>query len=157
MIDKGAEFSPTKKYRYRLWRVWNDNKDYLTLILLNPSTADANFDDPTIRRCMGYACDWGYGGIHVINLFALRATDPSELERTYDPIGKLNDSVIKEYCGKDIIAGWGNHGGYLDRAKHVIELLDCPIMCLKMTKAGHPQHPLYLPKKLKPMMLEVSE
>lgn len=151
MTNKGAEFSPCRKYRYRLWRRWNDNKDYLTWLLLNPSTADASIDDPTIRRCMNYAYHWKYGGIHVINLFALRATDPRELKRARDPIGDVNDSIIQSYSNHDIIAGWGNHGSYLDRAKHVIELLNCPIWCLKVTKGGHPQHPLYLSKALKPI------
>lgn len=146
-MDKGATMSKCGRYRYRLWRVWNYKKPGLCWILLNPSTADAQSDDPTIRRCINFAASWGYGGIHVVNLFALRATDPREISKVEEPVGPGNDEVILSYAYWPIIAGWGSHGSLLDRDHKVIDMLSgSNIQCLGFTKDGHPRHPLYIAK-----------
>lgn len=87
---KSAIISECGKYRYSLSRIWDENKANVLFIMLNPSTADGDVDDPTIRRCIGFAKSWGYGGIYVGNLFAYRATDPKELLKVENPIGFEN-------------------------------------------------------------------
>jgi hypothetical protein len=121
--------------------------------MLNPSTADANIDDPTIRRCMSFARREGAGGIIVVNLYGLRATDPAELLKTKDPFGPDNRANIKG-LGMDAVANcmpvvcaWGV-GGWVksaDRdAVHLLKSTGARLVCLGTTKAGHPKHPLYI-------------
>ena len=147
--SKGAIFSPDRKYRYQLWRVWDTTKKPILFIMLNPSTADERVLDPTVRRCLGYAMRWGYGQMDICNLFALRSTNPMELYRSEDPVGVDNDEhilVAAKSCDK-IIAAWGNHGGYNDRSVDVLNLLtdpiDYPVYALAITKDNQPVHPLY--------------
>jgi len=119
---------------------------------LNPSTADENNDDPTVRRCIRYAFDWGYGGLCMANIFAFRATDPVEMKRAADPIGPENDKYLielSEGAGIVVIA-WGNHGSFHDRGNQVLKLLD-DFFYLGLTKSKQPKHPLYLRKDLKPI------
>ena len=99
-MKKGAHFSTCRRYRYRLWRIWDENKPFVLFICLNPSTADENEDDPTIRRCVRFARDWDYGGMVMVNLFAFRATDPSELYNADEQIGQNNSKEILEYSVK---------------------------------------------------------
>lgn len=153
-VKKGAVISSDQLYRYRLWRIWNDSLKKLLFIMLNPSTADADLDDPTIRRCIGFAVDLGYGGLEVVNLYGFRATDPKDMLRAVDPIGERNDEFIAAARAEcDIaIAAWGALGG-LSRGKAVFDLLkkSGPVYCLRTTIAGMPSHPLYLPASLKPV------
>jgi hypothetical protein len=133
-----------------LGRVWGENPAHLVRwIMLNPSTADSLVDDPTIRRCMGFAKAWGYDGLVVHNLYALRATDPKALRTHPDPVGPGNDGYM---TALDIptVCAWGAHAdsGRPGRAAEVLTLLrksGVAPMCLGRTKAGHPRHPLYLP------------
>lgn len=147
-------FSPDRVYRYTLWRGWDLlNNSYAMFIGLNPSTADETKDDPTVRRCIGFAKAWGYGALCMMNLFAFRATDPREMKRAIDPVGPQNDfylvSLAKE--ANIVIAAWGTNGGYRGRDEEVCKLLGT-MDCLQMTKkTGYPQHPLYLAKGLKPI------
>jgi hypothetical protein len=134
-------------YRYLLWRRWADAASLL-FVMLNPSTADAERDDPTIRRCIGFARAWGFGAVEVVNLFAWRATYPRELRRARDPIGPDNDRVILEAAARNqaIIAAWGNHGAFGERDRQVAALL-APFgaRCLgARTSGGAPRHPLYV-------------
>lgn len=145
-----ATFSTCGLYRYNLLRVWNDMLPRACWIMLNPSTATATTDDPTIRRCMGFARAWGYGGIEVVNLFAWRATDPAELlTQTSEKVGPDNDQHILESsarCGVRI-AAWGVHGKLGDRGRHVLAMLTHPlreVYHLGLTKDGYPRHPLYV-------------
>ncbi|TVQ33793.1 MAG: DUF1643 domain-containing protein [Wenzhouxiangella sp.] len=119
---------------------------------LNPSTADARNNDPTIRRCIGFARDWGYGGLVVTNLFAFRATYPTDLKAASDPVGPRNDAWIRRMAGQvdTIVAAWGNHGAWLDRSTIVRRMLDGRLRCIKLNAAGEPAHPLYLPAGLTP-------
>lgn len=151
-IESGAEFSADRVYRYSLWRFWNKHIGYVAFVCLNPSTADEEKNDPTVRRCIDYAHAWGFGGLIMLNLFAFRATDPKELYSVEDPIGPDNDFHLRtasSNAGMTIVA-WGTHGDYLKRAKSVLGLLTKPY-CIALTKDGAPKHPLYLKKYLKPM------
>ena len=147
----GAVFSDCRKYRYALWRMWNEHKPIAMIIGLNPSTADQTRNDPTITRCINFASSWGYGGVCVTNLFGFRATVPTELKAHNDPIGKENDAWLHE-MGKGAaitVAAWGNYGKFLNRSLEILPTLD-QLHCIKMNKSGEPAHPLYLKAELKP-------
>ena len=150
LVNKNATFSDCRKYRYALSRTWNGKKKTILFIGLNPSTANEKIDDPTIRRCINYAQNWGYGSLLMVNLFAYRATLPSELKNVKNPIGNDNDLHIIELSKKaDIaVAAWGNEGTLLNRDKEVKKILP-NLMCLKINKSGQPSHPLYQKKDLK--------
>ena len=149
-INKTANFSSCRKYRYSLSRIWDKQKKFVLFIGLNPSTADEEVDDPTIRRCSGYAQKWGYGGFIMVNLFAYRTTLPSNLKKVKYPVGRDNDKYIVKLSKKaDItVAAWGNNGILYRRDKQVLSLVS-NLMCLKVNKSGQPAHPLYLKKDLK--------
>jgi hypothetical protein len=119
--------------------------------MLNPSTADAAVDDPTIRRCMRFAHRWGgFGSLEVVNLFALRSTDPKGLREVDDPEGPGNDAAILEaskLAGRIVLA-WGAGGEYKGRGRDVARALSLArddLVCLGRTQRGHPLHPLYVP------------
>ena len=139
-------FSPCGQYRYRLSRAWLLGEGTVLFVMLNPSTADAEMDDPTVRRCMGFARRWGFQGLVVGNLFAWRATDPRELQRASDPVGPENDRHLAEMSGgADVtIVAWGAHDVQRGRASDVLGLLKGSVEHLGLTKQGHPRHPLYL-------------
>lgn len=123
----------------------------ILFVALNPSTADEDIDDPTIRRCRGFAKAWGASGFIVANLFAYRATFPRDLIEYNDPVGKDNDNWLHE-CSRTArltVVCWGNHGSHMNRAQAVIQLLRHPY-ALKINKSGEPCHPLYLPANLMP-------
>jgi hypothetical protein len=154
---KSANFSECRQYRYALWRGWDDacSVDYAMFIGLNPSTADETEDDPTIRRCIQFAKDWGYAGLCMTNLFAFRATDPKVMKQVVDPVGIDNDQWLSE-CGlraRVIVAAWGTHGVHRSRDATVRRLIP-NLSYLKLTKDGLPSHPLYLPKTLTPVAWE---
>lgn len=137
-------------YRYSLARTWGDpdSENILCVIMLNPSTADASIDDPTIRRCIGFAKREGCDGLKVLNAYALRATDPRVLRRHLDPVGKLNDVYLMNSANRfgNITVAWGTN---IDpsRQKAVRDILrkaGCFVSCFGTTKAGFPKHPLYL-------------
>ena len=154
---KGATLSECKQYRFQLWRAWDFKKPGVLFIMLNPSTADQHIDDPTIRRCIGFAKQWEYGGIRVCNLFAYRATNPKEMKSTQYPISpdtstkrNENDKCILADASMSqmTICAWGNHGTFLNRGEEVKKLLTndgYKIYHLGLTKSGQPKHPLYLP------------
>ena len=161
----GAAFSPCRKFRYALWRRWMDKGDTALFLLLNPSTADEIKNDPTVERCERYAKSWGYARLFVANLFAFRATFPKDLKWADDPIGPHNDKWILKLARMStiVIAGWGNHGGFMQREKRVKELLlndgsdfdsRKDIYCLAVNKGGSPKHPLYMKNDLKPIPYE---
>jgi hypothetical protein len=149
----GSVLSECGRYRYTLTREWNGSLPALTFVMLNPSTADATLDDPTIRRCIGFARRRGFGGLQVLNLFAFRATDPMHMKAAHDPVGPDNDAHIiaaltaTAAASSPVIAAWGVHGTYNGREAEVRKLsLECGVklMCLGSTKGGHPRHPLYV-------------
>jgi hypothetical protein len=151
-LESGADIRGRRRqYRYSLWRTWDAGLPRVMFIGLNPSTADATLDDPTLVRCIGYARDWGYGGLYTTNLFAYRATDPRDMKSAPAPVGPDNDRVIGELAGRvdRVIAAWGNDGAWLGRADTVRAMLP-ELYYLRMNRAGQPAHPLYLPKGLEP-------
>lgn len=138
-------------YRYWLRRTWDDALPVMVWIMLNPSTADHEVDDPTILACMDFARRNGCGGILVVNLFAFRSPHPKVMLAAEDPIGPDNDNFILEAVrgavadGGMVIAAWGTNGSYLDRDYKVVSLLEShglEVMCFGKTKDGHPKHPL---------------
>lgn len=150
----GAQFSPCRTYRYRLWRTWGEGKP-LVWIMLNPSTADEITNDPTIERCERRAQMWGHGGIVVANLFALRSTNPKQLYAVEDPIGPDNDETLRTVCRDAgmVICAWGQHGKLYARDWKVRRLLKAAgvkLHALKLSKDGQPSHPLYLSYDLQP-------
>jgi hypothetical protein len=153
LIESGAVFSPCLIFRYRLWWTWAAGPR-VAFIGLNPSTADATADDPTVRRCIGFARAWGYGGVDVVNLFAFRATEPRVLKRAVDPNGPDNNDHLFEVAkgvGR-VVAAWGVHGTHCDRDDTVLELLRAAgvkVSCLSRTRAGYPRHPLYAKASLR--------
>lgn len=152
LVKSAAYFSPDRIHRYALWRTWDESKPKALFIGLNPSTADEVKDDPTIRRCMRYCRDWGYGGYIMGNIFAFRATDPKVMRASQDPIGPENNEwLLKLHHGAEITIGaWGNHGEFMNRGAEIVDLIP-QLHCLKITGQGYPSHPLYLPKSLKPI------
>lgn len=161
MIERKTIFSDDRKYRYTLWREWPINEvasdlrhrhaQFAQFIGLNPSTADETQDDPTIRRCVQFAKDWGFGALCMTNLFALRATDPQDMKAHPDPIGYDNDDWLEslsQHAGV-IIAAWGKDGKHMHRGVRVKLRLNNPISCLHclgLNSDGSPKHPLYLKK-----------
>ena len=151
-IDSGADFSPCRKYRYTLWRVWDESKPLVMFLGLNPSTADEIKNDPTVTRCINYAKSWNYGGMYMMNIFAFRTTYPIELKKALEPIGKENNYWI-EKISKNVdkcIGAWGNDGLFLNRSDYIKQNVN-NLYCLKINHSGEPSHPLYLKSTLKPI------
>jgi len=156
--DTGAVFDATRRYRYALWRQWQEEcgkSHTLHFIMLNPSTADEHVLDPTVTRCVLRAQQLGYRRLVVTNLFAWRSTDPSGLTKVDDPVGAENDESIHHHAQSSAmtVCAWGNHGGLHGRSEHVLRLLaGIPLYHLGLTKQQQPTHPLYvsLRKPLQP-------
>lgn len=146
-----AAFDDTRTYRYRLGRIWNLDVPAMTFIGLNPSTADAMADDPTIRRCRNFALREGCGGLVMVNLFAYRSTDPGALRHVEDPVGPDNANylLLMAASAGPAVAAWGTGGSLHGRDRAVLRLLNGmkKLHCLGTTKDGHPRHPLYLAAK----------
>jgi hypothetical protein len=150
-MERSATFDSTGCYRYYLGRHWSQAGSSLTIIMLNPSQADASRDDPTLRRCIGLAQGWGFGAIAVVNLFAYRSPHPRVLRQVADPIGPGNNAALAEATQQadQILLAWGNWGGWLARDRAVLELLiphQAKLRCLGRNRTGQPRHPLYIPR-----------
>lgn len=146
----GAVLSPCETYRYILVRVWDASLPSALFTMLNPSTADASEDDPTIRRCRSFATREGCGGLTVVNLFALRATNPDALTEHRDPVGPDNDTHILLALSKEPAVVWPDGGANpyaTTRATQIAGLLARRgerARCLGVTGSGAPRHPLYV-------------
>ena len=152
-----ASLSADDAYRYTLTR-WDltdegvatcHRRGYVAWLMLNPSTADAEEDDPTVRRCIAFTRAWGYDHLVVVNLFALRSTDPAALKAHPYPVGEANDGIIEYVCGEAdrIVCAWGTKGGLLGRDRLVLARLrgrNIPTEALAITQGGMPKHPLYV-------------
>jgi hypothetical protein len=159
MVDmlKEAIIDPTGQFRYSLWRIWNPDFPKVLFIMLNPSTADADIDDPTIRRCIGFAKSWGYSSLEVVNLFAYRATDPDELKKCDDPVGPDNDKYICHAAesAHKIVLAWGTKGVLRGRNREVLNMVErYSPECLEITANGHPKHPLYIGSGCQPVVYQ---
>lgn len=143
----GAEVSADGRYRYVLRRTWARGPRLLW-VLANPSSADAATDDPTLRRCVRFARDHGYGGLAVANLWAWRSAHPHELRTVADPVGPDNDgwiaTLVRQSRGP-VVLGWGVQAAPPRVAAVLALLADRPRLCLGRTRDGHPRHPLYVP------------
>ena len=169
IVESSAVFGgPDHCYRYRLTRRFATGNGAVAFVMLNPSTADVMQNDPTVRRCMGYTAAWGFDTLHVLNLFALRATDPAALRTAPDPVGHLNDATIVRVLEQEdlarVVLAWGvfdlqvGRGLFSGQARSAIvraliehRVAPDKIMVLRRTKTGQPAHPLYLPADLVPV------
>ena len=148
-LENDAVISDCGKYRYLLRRTWDYNRPRALLVMLNPSTADATLDDATIRSCVRLLNGQGYGSMEVVNVYAYRATDPSELTKQADPFGPRNETTIAAAVGRCdvVICAWG---AYPPARQHASRLLNevrsrrPATYCFGKTKAGAPKHPLYI-------------
>lgn len=157
-----AIFSECGLYRYELTRDLDgalfglsEHGSTCCFVMLNPSTADADMDDPTIRRCIGFAGRLGHTKLIVVNLFAYRATDPEHMKRALDPVGPQNDMAIVRAVERSrlVICAWGNHGGYRERDRRVLDLIAgrrTPYVLGKSKCGRFPKHPLYLANQTTP-------
>lgn len=141
-------------YRYHLTRRWGPSINTVLWVMLNPSTADADVDDPTIRRCIGFSAGFGADSARIINLYAYRATDPASMLAAADPVGPRNDEVTEialadaRILRSSVIVAWGANAR-ADRVTRFVEIArnwGVQLHCLGITKGGMPRHPLYLPK-----------
>lgn len=154
----GAVFSEDYAYRYLLWRQITPGTRIVTFVGLNPSTADADSDDPTIRRCRSFASAWGYDTLCVVNLFAFRATFPEDMKRVLDPVGEQNDQWLAAVAEESslVLACWGNHGTWRSRYREAQALLP-QMHCLGKTALRQPKHPLYLRSTETPVAFNAKE
>lgn len=156
-----ATVSTCGTFRYRLGRRWADGGKPLVFIMLNPSTADAQQDDATIRRCRHFALTHGFSALEVVNLYAFRATKPVDLKRASYPVGPDNDEHIAAAVrgAGSVCVAWGANARELERPQVVLPLirrLGAEPVCLRITRSGYPQHPLMLPNvaRLSPFTIE---
>lgn len=156
VLARSALFSPCGRYRYRLSRYWDPAVKPITFLLLNPSTATAEENDPTVERCQRRAFEYGAGGVEIVNLFAWRATDPAAMLAAEDPVGPDNDLAIIEAAdlASKVVCAWGNHGAHRGRGDHVKSMLMADprirLFHLGITGAGQPRHPLYVGYQRRP-------
>lgn len=162
-VSQGAVLSACGRYRYRLWRQWGAGGTCVW-VMLNPSTADADRDDPTIRKCVGFARRWGYGGIEVVNLCAWRATDPRELfnvpHPTSEPHQPRRNFVAVEQvleAAKIVVAAWGVPGGEFAQATTMLDTFKArwpaKLRVIGFNAGGTPKHPLMVPYSALPVMV----
>lgn len=158
-VTATARLSSCGTYRYSLTRSWDESQLRVLWVMCNPSTADADQDDQTLRACQDFTRRWGYGSLTVANLFALRSPHPDRLRQHPDPIGPSNDAVLAAaFADVDryalVIAAWGDHGAYMHRGlivHRMAERVDRLMHALAFSKVGRPRHPLYLPRTLEPL------
>ena len=160
-------YSRCETYRYSLTRTWDPGGPRCLWILLNPSTADARRNDPTVERCERRARAMGFGAVRVVNLFAFRATSPADLRRAAAPEGPANGRIVLRSvtgwagCGADlVICGWGTHGAHLGRGPALARRLAAagrPLHHLGLTAGGHPRHPLYVGYDRAPVRWAVAD
>lgn len=151
LSENGAIFSPDRKYRYALFRMWDINKPSIMFIGLNPSTANEVDNDATIRRVIRFAQDWDFGGVYMMNLFGLVTPYPDELLQADDPVGE-NDKWLEKACAKcdEIIFCWGSFPQSKERAEKV-KAMFLGAKALVINSDGSPRHPLYVPANTKPV------
>lgn len=157
----GAEFSECKKYRYKLWRVWDKSKPPVYFILMNPSTADEVKNDPTIERQCRRAKQLGFGSLVILNCGAIRETDSKIAWSDPDPIGPNNLEIIKNEIIRNqdalFVAGWGrpaHQHGVCNSVLTIFRELGVPLWCLGKNNDGSPKHPLYVSYRTQPSLYQ---
>jgi hypothetical protein len=154
-MKSGATLSPCRRYRYVLWRQWDERLPAVVFCGLNPSTADETADDATIRRELGFARAWGFGKLVKVNAYGWRATDPRQMLAASDPTGEENLATVLHEARRAalFVAAWGNRIREVDAfvLRTLLRQSDVRIHVLRLTKAGNPSHPLYLPRDLWPV------
>jgi hypothetical protein len=150
-INSGARFSDCRKYRYALWRIWNNDLRPVMWIGLNPSKANESKNDNTISTVKALSENWGYGGFYMMNLFAIVSTDPGLLKTHPDPLGD-NDGWIEKIAArcKDVVFAWGGFKETKERCQKIITQFP-EALCIKILKDGSPKHPLYTPHSALPI------
>jgi hypothetical protein len=148
-LERDAVISDCGKYLYLLRRAWDHDKQRALFVMLNPSTADADVDDATIRSCIRLCKSWGYGSFEVVNLFAYRSTDPDALKGVFDAVGEKNEGIVQNAIARCdvVICAWGAHpeaGFEASKMVRRITALRPMAFCLGVTKSGAPKHPLYI-------------
>lgn len=148
-VESTAVLSDDKLYRYLLRRVWDTTKPRMLYVMLNPSTADAEADDATIRSCVRLAATLDYGSIEVVNIFAWRATNPKDLTDLDDPVGPRNYSTFVSAVRRCnvVVCAWGAHAMAQVRSVYVVQYMEWRrpgARCFGKTKSGAPKHPLYI-------------
>jgi len=161
VVGRGAIFSPCQRYRYRLWRRW-DERPTLVFLMLNPSTADVEHNDPTVERCERRARREGYGGVEVVNIFAWRDTDPALMKLADEPVGAENDAAIREALAAAgrVVCAWGCHGTHRGRDVEIRRILrECGVRpyVFGFTQGGQPRHPLFLSNSLELVPWDLEE
>lgn len=149
--DNGAKFSDDRSRRYALWRIWDKSLPVVAFIGLNPSLANHTDNDPTIRRVIGFAKDWGYGGVYMLNLYTFVTPYPESLVES-DAWEESRQVIIScsSRCEK-IIAAWGNYKGATDRGNEIKKLIP-NLYALQINKNGSPKHPLYVKSDVIPII-----
>jgi hypothetical protein len=148
-IERTALFDATGRYRYRLGRRWQAQGPEIAFVMLNPSRANAECDDPTLRACMQFAQRWAYGSLVVVNLFGYCTAHPAELKTVSDPVGPENDRYLTAAVGRShqVVLAWGNDGGFGGRDRTILHKLKAhssKLTCLQLNRSGQPRHPLYI-------------
>jgi len=157
-VTGSASFSRDRRYRYRLDRRWGQGPS-IAWVMLNPSTADAHDDDPTIRRCLGFARRWGFEAMTVVNLFAWCSSEPQALRAVADPVGPRASRVLGDAVrgAEAVVAAWGNLSpAFRPRAAQVASMLPPEALTLGLTRLGQPLHPLYVPASTEPLRFELA-
>lgn len=159
--QKGAAFSECRQYRYALWRIWEESQPLVMFIGLNPSTANEDKDDPTIRRVISFAKSWGYGGVYMLNCFPFVSTDPNQMLSCQPKSKEWNTNElwlwdVGKKC-KEIVFAWGNFDVVkkMNREKDLINLFP-EAKALSINKNGSPKHPLYVPGDIKPIKYQLD-
>lgn len=159
-MTNDAQFSPCGVWRYTLRRTWCEHKPAVAFIGLNPSTATATANDPTVTRCINFARNWCYGTYWMLNIFAFRSPFPKVMREYHDNGGDItgpeNDEHITRVIGgvEKVVCCWGNHGVLLERGDAVLKLVEAAghvPHCLGVNYGGQPKHPLYLSRVTEPV------
>lgn len=155
---RGAYFSTDRRFRFKLWRIWDETKPSVMFIGLNPSTANEDRDDPTIRRVRAMARSWGYGGVFMMNLFPFVTPYPRELEANSSRCLLINEVHLRSIgrvC-KEVIFAWGNFDIAATRVDRMVEMFP-NAKALMLNKNGSPRHPLYVPTSVVPVPYKLIE
>lgn len=159
-VERTAIFDQTGQYRYQLGRRWRAEGQSVAFVMLNPSRADANCDDPTLRACMQFAYCWEYAALCVVNLFGYRTPHPQALKQAADPIGDDNDRYLLQAveAADRVVLAWGNWGGLVGRDRTILTLLtpyQSKLTYLQLNRSGQPRHPLYIKRSVLPQSYPV--